>query len=363
MAPWLWMIWSAGVGLLAVGLVCALVFLAGCCTWRGALFGIWAVTALGVAAWYWGRLPWRRELTRPRQRALALLVVGWLGVLMGLAPGGAPSDVGSWGSPTLRFSPLNLVPEEELVRIGVRGAYPPEKARAVWRLTKDLYGEWEGPELETAVHYTLTDLLGLGTGSGHAYYYVPPHFAGERLPVLIFLHGAMGNFQCYLYQWREFAQRERWIVVCPTNGFGRWYRPGGVETVERARKFSVEQLPGDEHRVMLVGLSNGATGGVRAVAAHPDHYRALVLISPVLEPDRVTSRDFLVWADRSRRPLVIHGDADVNVSVHSVRAGVQAMRKRGVTVDFRLYPGQDHFLLFAARERVFSDLRAWLRAP
>ncbi len=67
----------------------------------------------------------------------------------------------------------------------------------------------------------------------------------------------------------------------PTFGFGFW-GPGGVAAVERARVDALARLPIDAGRVYLAGLSDGGKGVTRTAAAHPDHYRGLIYLSPTM---------------------------------------------------------------------------------
>jgi pimeloyl-ACP methyl ester carboxylesterase len=209
----------------------------------------------------------------------------------------------------------------------------------------------EYAKLASAVHFSAFDLFGLGTGSGHLYYYSPtdpgPH------PLLIFFHGAMGNLECYLYHWQLFAEPRKMAVVCPTFGFGSWYRPGGTETAEAAWRYAQDSLPVKTGPATIVGMSNGATAAVRLAAAHPEAVARLVLISPVLETQILRSRPFLDWARTHPPPLILEGDADRNVTPAFVERGVAALKEEGVKVDYRVFPGHDHFLMFSAREEIF----------
>ena len=118
------------------------------------------------------------------------------------------------------------------------------------------------------------------TDSGHIYTYVPPHAPGERLPVLLFLHGSFGNFKGYFYLWRRFADQHHWIVACPSFGFGNWYRSVGPPAIARALERTLAGTPADPERVVLAGLSNGGTGVVRAAAsATPKAYAGLIFLS------------------------------------------------------------------------------------
>ena len=268
----------------------------------------------------------------------ALWAAGWLGQVL-LAPS---SQAGCSGDGWLRLSPFNLVPESDWSDLGINLIYANQASR-IKALSRPYYASTS--DVPHTLHYTVSDLLGLGTGSGHLYFYAPP---GPPRPLLMFLHGAMGNLQCYLNFWQESG----YAVVCPTFGFGFWYRPGGMETAADAWTYAQRNLNVQAGPATWVGHSNGATGAVRVTLTHPEMVDQLVLISPVLEPEKVGSAEFARALHNP--PLILEGDQDRNVSPASVERGVAAMRAAGVMPSYRLLAGHDHFLLFSARTEVYQ---------
>lgn len=302
---------------------------------RSQLSALWLILG-GVLGW-WGNA-----------RLLGLWASGWLG-LLALAPGRGPGCV---ASPWLRFSPLNLVSERDLSSVGIAFFYG--GSERVREAVRPIYEEMENrphyAHLGHAIPYTANDIFGLGTGSGHLFYTPGP--PGRKL--LLFLHGAMGNLQCYSSYWQTFAEQNGYTVVCPTFGFGFWMKPGGLESAASAWKYAHERLGVAPGGALLIGLSNGATGAVRLTIEHPEMVDQVVLISPVLEPDLVGSAGFARALQRP--PLVLEGDRDGNVTPTEVESGIAAMGRVGVKPRYVLLPGHDHFMMFTARKRVFAEL-------
>lgn len=344
------------------------------------LFGrMFAVMVLSGFALPVALLIFFRVRSRPRLRYGCMIVTGAVPLLILIAltvtaPNGQPlpnSNVqsvfigdGSYG----RFSPFNLVPEIDQIKLGIvlspyfdsrmsRG-----KANWVVNAAMPIYRELEAqPEyhaLGSVMNYAYADLYGGRFDVGHVYQFVPEHSPEEKLPVLLFLHGIAGSKKIYLWILQKFAEKHKCIVVCPGFGFGRW-RSGAVEAVERARSYALQSLPGDPARVYLIGLSNGGLAVSRAATAHPDYYAGLILLCSVLDRTKIHSDKFTAgW--RGRSILCIGGADDNRVPQEYLTAEMNALTEAGVNVTLRSYKGEDHFFIFTARERMYEDIGEWL---
>jgi len=324
------------------------------------------LTAFALAAWP-GAWMLARRTSRRVPGVLAAVACGGLAVVLADAPSGTPAPGAAVRSEFLgqpgfaRYSPFNLVPEIDQVRLGAAIApdfaarVDPSKSGRILDLTMPLYRAIQAdPDyraIGSAMDGAFADLFGLPFDRGHYFAYVPR--ASSRLPVLLFLHGSGGNFVSYLKCWQQLADREGIAVVCPSFGFGRWSRAGGVAAIDRVLAHLAADPALDLDRVVLAGLSSGAAGAARVAAAHPGRFRALVLISPVLaEPD----------LSAGQVPLtVIHGDADEVIPPEHVAAACARLAAAGVRLRRVVVPGEDHFLLFGARERVFAEVAPLFR--
>jgi dienelactone hydrolase len=314
---------------------------------RGRGLALCVLLGLGCALALFLRLPWARWI------GLGLLVSSV--ALLFCAPRARTATRGIAGQNWPGWSPLNLVPEGDLVRSGIKVLFPAVKGQVILPLLDGLYSEMEAfPEYRSmphVIHHTGTDLLGRGNAAGHYYSYVPKNV--EKPPLLVFLHGAMGNYQCFLYFFQKWAEKRGWAVICPSFGYGNWYRPGGGEAAEQSLLHALETLPVDRERVLLAGLSNGATGAVRLIRRQPDKIQGLILFSPVIEPEQYGSAEFRDWAGRGHPRVVMQGDTDQVVHPRTVES---RLTKLGVPFDYRLLPGHDHYMMFSASERVYETL-------
>ena len=265
-----------------------------------------------------------------------------------------------------RHSPANLLPEVDQVKLGVTLAtrFVPwvARARTIREVTMGLYREIEAdPDargLGPVTHLAALELVGAEFDAGHYFAYVPEPRHGERLGAVVFLHGNGGNFQVMPWAWRAFAEERRMVILCPTFGFGFW-GDGGSEAVDRAWLDASTRWPIDPGRVYLSGLSDGGVGVTRSALAHPGRYRGLIYVSPTMHLDELGSPRFARgW--EGRPILVFQGDRDWSVAKGTVDPAVDLLRRRGADVDYRVFPGEDHFLFFSRRRELFDAIGEWM---
>ncbi len=194
----------------------------------------------------------------------------------------------------------------------------------------------------------------------HCYSYRPEQqFAGERLGLLVFLHGHGNNYLFFVHALRSLCDRLRLALILPSFGYGNWEAPGGVEAVVRATRFGREAIGPDPARVFLGGISQGGAGVSRAAVARPKQFAGLIFISPTMEPGVIDTEAFEEgWGGRP--VLVIQGDRDANVRPDTVTAACERMTALGVKVTEYRDPDAGHFLFFAKTDEVFGVIEQWV---
>jgi poly(hydroxyalkanoate) depolymerase family esterase len=194
------------------------------------------------------------------------------------------------------------------------------------------------------------------TGARRFRLYRPPGVRrGERLPLLVMLHGCGQDADSFAASTRmnRIALRERFLVLYPeqdrlanTQGCWNWFDTGtGRAQAEAALILkAIDQVcllyPVDPAQVAIVGLSAGASMAALLVTRQPLRFKAVVMHSGV-PPGTAHSTLSALGAMQGRRPtralaagpvamaaawpalLVIHGDADAVVSPHNGEAAVQ----------------------------------------
>ena len=367
---------------LAVGpLFLAVVLMFSVVTFQGFVF---ALTALGLLAiplvgaiFIPSKKFGRRRYIIPGSVAGFVLLLVLLLIL--LAPSGPPTKAefedGRTHSVFLppagyaRFSPWNLLPEVDQTQLAltllawtdphINGA---KKKRIRDLILPKYTAQRSDPDLRemgSVMNMCVDDMVFGDVVPGHMYVALPDRKEGSSPPVIIFLHGLLGNFRCYQTVWQEYALANDVIVVTPTCGAGLWKGEAATEIIERARTFSIEQLGGDPRRVFLFGVSNGGLGALPALAANPNAFAGVALITPVFQPEHLDG--YLEEKALAHKPvLILLAGQDLRVPAEIVRANLGKLEKYGMDIRLHEVEGEDHFLLMSAWDATSTVLADWM---
>lgn len=175
----------------------------------------------------------------------------------------------------------------------------------------------------------------------------------ERLPLLVFLHGDWQDGNDNESQLDGYANGSLELVdVARMNGVplvflapqttDAYWPPVRVEAVIRD---ALMRWPIDPRRILLTGISDGATGVWDALKARPACYAGAVPMSGMTELVGLASiRDVPQW--------IFHGEKDNDTNVETgyggamvgSRAVVRALRSLGATPRYTEYPGELHVI-------------------
>jgi poly(hydroxyalkanoate) depolymerase family esterase len=190
-------------------------------------------------------------------------------------------------------------------------------------------------------------------GARHFRLYRPPDLkSGERLPLLVMLHGCGQNARSFAVSTRmnRVAAQERFWVLYPEQdrlanpqGCWNWFDTAGGRALGEAALImrAIDQIcssyPVDATRIAIAGLSAGASMAALLVTQNPERFRAVVMHSGI-PPGTAHSGMSALGAMRGRRAtkplaatppsmaaswpplMVIHGGADPIVSISNGRA-------------------------------------------
>jgi len=188
--------------------------------------------------------------------------------------------------------------------------------------------------------------------------------AGDRLPLVLCLHGAGGNTEAAkVLATAERQAQQPCIIMAPAcdTRTNRW-----VETPFRldAKRSVLPELlgalaavmreqPVDPTRVYLTGQSIGGIGTWGIIAAHPERFAAAVPVCGFWQPaDARKITSIPIWA--------FHGENDPTVPVAGSRDMISALKAAGATPRYTEYPGMGHSSWTSAYAT--EELWAWLFA-
>ncbi len=308
--------------------------------------------------------------------AVASIGVFILGILVWRSPTGRTSQqsqlksVYKTSKSFNHFSPAWLIDESIQVRLGgillpYLDAYTNrQQAKHFSKTFNTFYSELNRSkdfvEVGSALGEAYVDMLFSVKPVGHAYIYHPQTESDSqaRYPVIVFMHGWLGNMKPYIWGWSKFSDQHKFVIICPTFRNGVW---NGAESQEMVRwvESLIRQDPRcDSERIYVAGLSNGGTGVTQWATTLPNTYRGLIYISPVMagiESEKFTS------AVGSRPILVISGENDNRIPPAYLQENISKMKKIGLNVSSLFYSGTDHILILDSLDRLHSDLLRWIK--
>ncbi len=270
-----------------------------------------------------------------------------------------------------RWNPANLVPEVDQLLMGTRlftlldPHLTSEQARRTRQSVRSVYAEMrDDPDfrnIPSALGETYREIFFSEPRIGHRFVYLPttPPSLKKRRPVIVFLHGSLGNFKGYLWTLKPLADQKDIAIVAPTFGIGEWRNDQGREAILSTLEYCRNRPDFDSDRIFLAGISNGGAG-ITHILPHLQKgiVAGLIYLSPVIDPEKIPLITPPQFAGTPA--LVISGEEDRRVPPSYVRRGADALKSRGFSVRHSSIEREDHFLLFSQPERVRLLIADWL---
>jgi phospholipase/carboxylesterase len=161
--------------------------------------------------------------------------------------------------------------------------------------------------------------------------------AGQKLPMIVALHGAGGKPEGALKWWQSIAAGRGYFVLAPKSNGGTW--PGADQShVARIVTTLVRERPIDPKRVLLTGVSDGGAWTYVLGFQNPALYAGLAPISAILP--RAVAGSLRM---QPKLPLyVVHGTDDRIFIVARARDAVRALQAERYAVTYVEVPGGKH---------------------
>lgn len=171
---------------------------------------------------------------------------------------------------------------------------------------------------------------------GEFHLYVPESLDGtEARPLVVALHGGMGHGRDFLWTWLREARSRRFLILAPTSVGPTWALMGpdaDRQRLLRSVEFVREQCNVDGDRILLTGLSDGATYGLSTFLAGDTPFAAMAAVAGVLHPKNVEGG--AIAGAEGKRISITHGTKDWMFPVQLAQAAQQALREAGADVRY-----------------------------
>ncbi len=157
--------------------------------------------------------------------------------------------------------------------------------------------------------------------------YVPERYGVERAwPLVVALHGGSGHGRDFVWTWLREARSRGFLLLSPTSRGGTWALdapPAETPVLRQMVEFVCERWKVDRERILLTGLSDGATFALLAGLEADAPYTALAPVSGVLHPANFALGNM----ERARGRRVSRAGAS-NAQVGSAEVGASTGKPR-----------------------------------
>jgi phospholipase/carboxylesterase len=206
---------------------------------------------------------------------------------------------------------------------------------------------------------------GSADGRGGFHLYVPESYDGGcAWPLVIALHGGSGGGEDFLWSWLREARGRRFLLLAPTSRGSTWSldapaRDGAA--LESMFGFVRERWRVDERRVLVTGLSDGATFALLWGLGEGSPATAIAAVSGVLHPANFALGNLERAA--GRRVYLAHGCLDWLFPVSLARLARDALAAAGADLVYREIEDLSHTYPREENDRILAWFDASLALP
>ena len=167
--------------------------------------------------------------------------------------------------------------------------------------------------------------------------YVPERCDGKTpLPLVVALHGGFGHGHDFVWTWLREARSRQFLLLAPSSRGETWSLgapPIDLGMLHALVESVCESWPVDRRRLLLTGLSDGATFTLLAGLAPDSPFSHLAPVSGVLHPANFSNGN--LGRARGRRVRLCHGALDWLFPVALARAARDELVGAGAEIEYR----------------------------
>ena len=169
--------------------------------------------------------------------------------------------------------------------------------------------------------------------------YVQESYDGDRpWPLVVALHGGYGHGRDFLWMWLKEAKSRRFLLLAPSSRLQTWniVKPDyDYETLISALEMIHNAWNIDPGRLLLTGLSDGATYALACGLAENSPFTALAPIAGVLPPRGLNQV-------QGKRIFWVHGRHDWMFPVRQARQDCEQLQNAGADVTLNVIEDLSH---------------------
>ncbi len=202
-------------------------------------------------------------------------------------------------------------------------------------------------------------------GRGGFSLFVPGSYDGsEAWPLVVALHGGSGHGGDFVWTWLREARGRRFLLLAPTS-LGPTWSMTGPDVDAGALRAMVEAVGEryrvDPERVLLTGLSDGATYALLCGLQEQMPFTAFAPLSGVLHPMNYANGN--LERARGRRIYLVHGALDWMFPVDLARVARDELEKAGAELVYRELDDLSHTYAREENDRILSWFDPSLALP
>ena len=168
--------------------------------------------------------------------------------------------------------------------------------------------------------------------------YVPESWDRETpMPVVVALHGGHGHGCDFLWTWLADARSRGVLLLAPTSRDRTWSIMGGedvdAETLREIVSAVLARYPIDRSRVLLTGMSDGATYALLCGLRDNMPFTHLAPVCGVLHPMLLATGD--LTQARGRPIYLVNGALDWMFPIYTARLAREALEAAGALLVYR----------------------------
>lgn len=195
--------------------------------------------------------------------------------------------------------------------------------------------------------------------------YVPESYDGtENWPLVVALHGGSGDGSDFLWTWLHEARGRQFLLLSPTARGDTWSMMGpdvDAPAIRSMVEYVQQNWKVDASRILLTGLSDGATYTLLLGLQENSPFTALAPVSGVFHPTNFENGN--MGRAKGKRIYLVHGTLDWLFPVMIAHGTRDALTEAGAELVFREIEDLSHTYPREENDKILSWFDSSLALP